>query len=529
MTLLLDDLMSKYGSLNIEKQLDLSKDAIKKTGNLKFLPSPGPQTVAYLSDADIMLYGGEAGGGKTGLLLGLAMNAHHRSLILRRKYADLNGLTEELVKLYGSRDGFAGGSRPKLRTDDGRLIEFGACQHLGDEQGWQGQPHDFIGFDECVQFLETQVRFLMAWNRSAEPGQRCRVVLASNPPVDVQGDWIIDFFGPWLNPQHPNPAKDGELRWFVTDENGKDLEVEDNNAVEIDGKLLEPHSRTFIKAKLADNPFLAKTDYAKRLDAMPEPYRSAFRDGNFMASREDASDQLIPTQWVREAQARWQPAPPEGIPMCAVSGDIACGGKDETIISARYDYWFAPLVAKPGVETPTGREAAAMVLANRRDNCHIIIDMGGGYGNEVFSCLKDNLSPESLGKLIAYKGADGTTRRTKDSMVGYTNKRSEAYWKFREALDPSQPGGSPIQLPDDAKLLADLTAPTFKLETRGYKVEPKEDVCKKLGRSTDRGDAVIMCWFEGQRALNTQAGWKPARSASNNRPAVVVGYQNRRR
>jgi hypothetical protein len=70
---------------------------------------------------------------------------------------------------------------------------------------------------------------------------------------------------------------------------------------------------------------------------------------------------------------------------------------------------------------------------------------------------------------------------------------------FREALDPGQPGGSPIALPPDPKLVADLTAPTFEVTPNGIKAEPKEKVCERLGRSTDRGDAVVMAWFEGPR------------------------------
>ena len=85
--------------------------------------------------------------------------------------------------------------------------------------------------------------------------------------------------------------------------------------------------------------------------------------------------------------------------------------------------------------------------------------------------------------------------------LGFTNKRSQAIWQFREALDPNQDGGSPIALPNDPALLADLTAPTFEVGPRGIKVETKEDVVKRLGRSTDRGDAVVMAWYSGGRRL----------------------------
>jgi hypothetical protein len=62
-------------------------------------------------------------------------------------------------------------------------------------------------------------------------------------------------------------------------------------------------SRTFIPAALRDNPFLINTNYQANLDGLPEPLRSAVRDGNFMAARQDADFQVIPTQWLIEAQA----------------------------------------------------------------------------------------------------------------------------------------------------------------------------------------------------------------------------------
>ena len=54
-------------------------------------PSNAPQLAAYNSPADILLYGGAAGGGKSDLLLGLAVTAHRRAVIFRRAYGDLDG------------------------------------------------------------------------------------------------------------------------------------------------------------------------------------------------------------------------------------------------------------------------------------------------------------------------------------------------------------------------------------------------------------------------------------------------------
>ena len=89
----------------------------------------------------------------------------------------------------------------------------------------------------------------------------------------------------------------------------------------------------------------------------------------------------------------------------------------------------------------------------------------------------------------------------------FTNKRTAALWGMREALDPGQPGGSPVSRPPDPGRVADLTAPTFDVTPNGIRAESKEKVCERLGRSTDKGDAVVMCWFEGPRETTHAMEW----------------------
>jgi len=516
----LDELIERLSALPPEKLAEYDK----KLPRRKFVPNPGPQTEAYLSKADILLYGGAAGGGKSGLLLGLALCEHKRSLIMRRQYADIQALTDELVKFNGSRSGFVGGNRPKLRTDDGRLVEFGAAQNAGDEWSWQGQAHDGLFLDEVTHFREDQVRNLMGWVRTTEKGQRCRIVMASNPPVGSQGDWVIRFFAPWIDPTHPNPAKSGELRWFISDEDGSDEEVDGPDPIHHGDKLVVPSSRTVIFAKLADNPFLSNTDYSKRLDAMPEPLRSAMRDGNFMAAKSDQSMQVIPTSWVIAAQSRWTPRPPVAVPQCAIGVDCGGGGKDSTIIAPRHDGWYDTLVELKGSETPNGEGIGGRVMSIRKDNSEVVIDAGGGYGNLPMREIRNNNIP-----VTAYKGAEAATGRTADGQFGFYNKRSQVLWRFREALDPSQPGGSPVSLPEDPALLSDLTAPTYEYTPRGIKVEGKEDVVDKLGRSPDRGDAVCLAWSSGPRMASDGQTWLANKRNLGNNPTIILGHNNKKK
>lgn len=373
-------------------------------------------------------------------------------------------------------------------------------------------------FDEAAQFPESYVRMCIGWLRTRIPGQRCRAILASNPPLDSVGDWLIDYFAPWLNEKYPNPAMPGELRYFNpsnNDECGKD------DKFEINGITVSAQSRTYIPSKFTDNPFYNADEYAKSLAGLPDSVRERLITGNFMLARQDDEWQAIRTDWVRQAQARWTINPPANVPMCCIGVDVAQGGADFTVLAPRYDGWYAPLISVPGVQTPDGPSVAGLVIQHRRDGAAVVIDMGGGYGGSVLDHLKQNIIALDGRKIIhAYKGAEGSTARTADRHLGFTNKRSEAYWRFREALDPSQEQGSIIALPDDPELVADLTAPRFEVTSRGIKIESKEDVLKRLGRSPDKGDAVVMAWMAGKTVATQVGGWK---TNNESRPQVKRG------
>ncbi len=520
---LLDDILARYAALDPAVQADVAARAAAAVGDRVWLPNPGPQTEAYFSKADVTLFGGQAAGGKSDLLLGLAATAHRHSLIMRREYVALAGLTERAGAILG-RGAVRLAPPPRATTADGRLIEFGAAQHVGDEAKFQGRGRDFLGFDEAAQFTEAQARFLMGWVRTAIPGQRARAVLATNPPLDARGEWLIPYFGPWLDPAYPKPARPGDLRWFVTAPDGKDLETPDGRPVELAGQTLRPKSRTFIPAALADNPYLVRTNYRAELDALPEPLRAAIRDGDFLAARQDDEWQILPAAWVEAAMRRWRPAPPESAPMCAIGVDVARGGADQTVLAIRHDNWFAPLVVKPGAETPLGTDVAGLVVACRRDSALPVIDMGGGYGGAVI----EHLAGANAIQCIGFVPAGASTARTADGQLRFANKRAEAWWKFREALDPSGADAVEMQLPNDPILLRDLTAPTFRVGPRGIQVEAKDEIKARLGRSPDRGDAVVLAWAGGPRWRTHETQW---RGHARRRPEVILGrpHQKRRR
>lgn len=476
-----------------------------------------PQTTAYHSKADLMLYGGAAGGGKTDMLLGVAVTQHKRSVIFRKQATDLRDVSERLLAIVGGRDGWNGVEKV-LRRDD-QIIEFGHLEKPGSEEGWRGRPHDFIGFDEGAQLQKTKVQFVLGWLRSTSPGQRCRAIIASNPPSTDEGAWLLEWFAPWLDPGFPNKAANGELRWAVSAPNkeGTTVWLADNSPVifedpethrratdeEIaldDPRIVTPLSRTFIPSLLANNPYLAKTGYRAQLQSMPEPLRTQLLTGDFLSGRQDHERQVIPTAWIDAAMSRWTANPPR-CPMTAMGVDVAAGGDDQTVIAVRYGGWFGNLVKKAGSECREPTPVAAAILNCRRDQCPVIIDLGGGFGGDALGLLERQGIP-----CTGYLGNRPSNATTKEGHLKFYNRRAEDWWRLREELDPNQEFGSAIALPPDPQLKADLSSPRIKdmSSTRGILIEEKADIKKRLGRSTDAGDAVVMALNEGSKAKARQ-------------------------
>lgn len=506
----IDEIMAALDLLDPDEREKIIEAAAEFTSDRVWINNPGPQLKAIECEADELFYGGEAGGGKTDLLCGLAIEDHHRSLLLRRQNTDTLGLETRLYEILSRAPDRGWKKRDKVwrcpdESGDMGLIKVDGCQYEHDKENNKGQPYDLYGFDEIADFTESQYRFITGWNRSTKPGQRCRVIAAGNPPTRPEGFWVVRYWAPWLDPSYPNPAEEGELRWFTTI-NGKDVECEGPDPVEVDGEWIKPRSRSFIRARLSDNPDLADTNYAAVLAALPPEYRRAYKEGRFDVNPQDDPQQLIPTSWVQEAMARWREEVPDEIPMTTLAHDVALGGgvaNDSNVYARRHGLWFDKLIVEPN----TGEKIDPIDLAGRivtlmRDECAIAIDMGGGYGSGVYSHLKNNVAGLGM-RLIGHDGSGETKMRDRSGKLKLGNARTAVYWSLRDALEPHL--GQPVMLPPDPELLADLTAIRKKpMSSRGIFLESKEDIRKRLGRSTDKGDAVAMAWFYGEAASNVR-------------------------
>lgn len=449
---------------------------------------PNPQRLAMESLAQVVGYGGQAGGGKSDLLLGVAATRHQRSLILRRLGPNLDGLIDRSRQLYGELLTYNEVS--KTWRGPGRIIRFRSVQYDKDRENFRGSPYDFYGVDEATEFTEAQIRFITSWNRSADSAQRCRIILTFNPPATEDGEWIIRFFAPWLNPEHPRPARPGELRYFATVD-GAEREVDSAESFAHSGETITPQSRTFIRARLADNPYLRdNAAYVAALDALPEPLRSQLKHGAFGRTTDDDPWRVIRAEWVLAAQRRWADRQAPTDAPDALGVDVARGGDNQTAIVRRWGDYM-DLVAYPGRITATGQLVAQLVrdragIRPKRINVDVI-----GVGGSAY----DHISPMyAHGTAQPVNVAGHSDYRDRSGKLTMRNLRSELYWRLREQLDSAE---STLALPPSQRLLADLCSARYTVQAGGViAVESKEQIRERLGRSPDEGDAVLLSLYE---------------------------------
>lgn len=504
-------------------QLELTRDARDQESSKVqeaalppiWTPQVGPQTNALNSTADVTGYGGQAGGGKSDLLLGAAVTRHRRSVIFRREFTQLEGNGGLLQRAAELLDGVGRKAGNSWRVPGDRALEFGAMKDPDSWNDWAGRPHDFIGFDELPHFLENQVRAVMGWLRTAFPGQRCRVIMAFNPPTNPEGEWIIRYFAPWLDKNYPNPAKDGELRWYAMVD-GVEIECADGTPFDHkrpngQNEVIRPLSRTFFRARLEDNAYYMATNYEATLAALPEPLRSLLRYGAFDVAQEDHPWQVFPSAWVVAAQQRWKRMKRPDCPLSSVGVDVARGGRDKTVYSSRYENYLDVQIVKPGSATPNGQSVVRDVLdiEGVTPGTPIKVDVLGVGSSPTDIGTMNNLNIVPMngaeksnfvaGRNKQPSGWHGTESASEQGTLRMVNKRAEWTWSMRERLDPAS--GEDIALPDDPELRADLCSIRWKMMTRGVQIELKDDIKARIGRSPDKGESAIYAYADESQMI----------------------------
>jgi hypothetical protein len=147
-----------------------------------------------------------------------------------------------------------------------------------------------------------------------------------------------------------------------------------------------------------------------------------------------------------------------------------------------------------------------------------MLDIIGGAGASIL----DHLVTNGM-NVVKVDGRNKSHQREMSGSLGFFNKRSEMWWRMREALNPDN--DERIALPPDRELKVDLCAPRWQLVGGGIQVEGKSTECKdgfgdlkkRLGRSPGKGDSCVYALLEGKRTGGF-AGKMPSRTNSRYNP-----------
>ena len=254
---------------------------------VEFGPQKGPQWEFLASDADITIYGGARGGGKTyGLCLSPlrhVKDAMFRGVIFRRTYPQIyqdGGIWDTALKLYP----YAGASSTSSTWGfpSGATVSFHHMANDDDWQNWMGSQVPYIGFDQLEQFTEKQFFNMMACNRDPNGIVQPYIQATCNPEPSC---WLSRFIQWWWDKEtgYPVLSRSGTKRWFIRV--GDVLKWGDDHAKLEKGapKGTRAKSVCFIAAFVEDNVALLQSDpdYLATLLSQPLVERERWHKGNW--------------------------------------------------------------------------------------------------------------------------------------------------------------------------------------------------------------------------------------------------------
>lgn len=266
------------------------------------------QQLFHGSNADELLYGGAAGGGKSHAIVMEAFiccveHPNVKAYLFRRTFRELEDTLIHTARKYIPRGlGKYLSDSHTWRFPNGSEMRFRHCEHEADVHSYQGAEMDFLFIDELTHFTQPMYEYLKTRLRTLEnSGFRPRVRCTANPG-GVGHAWVKAYFVD----RHPQGGRHKRKIWSYT------LERYQTRVIE------------FIPAKAIDNPHIS-VDYIFELEQKPEALRRALLDGDWNAFEgqvftewrdkpEHYRDQLwthviapfpVPTHWRRSRSFDW--------------------------------------------------------------------------------------------------------------------------------------------------------------------------------------------------------------------------------
>ncbi len=227
-------------------------------------PQLGPQTDFLETTADIAVYGGAAGGGKSFALLLEPLrhydNPKFGGVIFRRTSTQVRiqgGLWDESIKLYGRIGAEPTQSALEWLFEKGMRVKFAHLEYDKNVFDWQGSQIPYIGFDELTHFTEAQFFYMLSRNRS-DSGVPGYVRATCNPDAD---SWVRKLVDWWIaDDGYAIPERSGVLRWFIRRDDAIIWGDSRQELIDFYGSDELPKSFTFIPSKIYDNKILMEKD-----------------------------------------------------------------------------------------------------------------------------------------------------------------------------------------------------------------------------------------------------------------------------
>jgi hypothetical protein len=215
--------------------------------------------------------------------------------------------------------------------------------------------------------------------------------------------------------------------------------------------------------------------------------------GEFVELEED---KVMSFELISSAQARWEETPVLDTDVLHVGVDPAWGGRDKTAVCLRRGRKVLAIFRWSEADFDRNAELVLQhvfgELRPREEGCVVKVDCGGEGWR-----LRDAM-------LAALHKWDPTGQRVRVHRIdfGWSTLRPESYLRLRDDLcfgarQWLYDGGA---IPTDEQLEEDLLAPKYRQDVRGRSsVESKDELRKRLGRSTDSGDAFVLAvWSKGE-------------------------------
>jgi predicted phage terminase large subunit-like protein len=234
---------------------------------------PQPRQEQFLSSsADIAIYGGAAGGGKTWSLLieplRHAGNKDFGAVIFRRTIPEITsegGLWDEAGKIYPLLSAAANQNARQYTFPSGSRVTFSHMQHEKDKESWKSAQIPLIMFDQLETFTQSQFFYMLSRNRSM-CGVRPYVRATANP----YPNWLAEFLSWWIGDDgYAIPERSGVVRWMIRE---NDVTYWGDTFEEMQNKYPSstPKSVTFILSTIYDNRALLDVDkgYLANLQAL---------------------------------------------------------------------------------------------------------------------------------------------------------------------------------------------------------------------------------------------------------------------